>query len=76
LFKNVVLKISMRLFLGLYMTHKISKKTSKHKIAVDIANFFNKPIHRIKTALKLQHLSTEIAVVAVSNQKTATQEAK
>jgi len=57
------------------MTHKISKKSSKHKIIAGIANFFDKPIHRIKTALKLQNPSTGTAVTAVSNQKKTTQEA-
>ena len=56
------------------MTHKISKKSSKHKIIAGIANFFDKPIRRIKIALKLQNPSTGTAVAAVSNQKT-TQEA-
>jgi len=58
------------------MTHKTSKKTSKHKIMAGIANFFDKPIRRIKTALKLQHTSTGTAVTVVSNQKKTTQEAK
>jgi len=57
------------------MTHKISKKSSKHKIIAGIANFFDKPIRRIKIALKLQNPSTGTAVTAVSNQKTTTQEA-
>jgi hypothetical protein len=64
-----VLKIYVTLFLGLYMTHKTSKNPFKHKIIADIANFFDKPIRRIKTSLKLRHTSTGTAVAAVSNQK-------
>jgi len=64
-----VLKIYVTLFLGLYMTHKTSKKLFKHKIVVGIANFFDKPIRRIKTSLKLQHTSTGTAVAAVVNKK-------
>ncbi|MDR0461102.1 MAG: hypothetical protein LBH62_06700 [Nitrososphaerota archaeon] len=58
------------------MTHKTSKKPSKHKIIADIANFFDKPIRRIKIALNLQNTSTGTAVTAVSNQKKTIQEAK
>jgi len=57
------------------MTHKTSKKNSKHKIMAGIANFFDKTLRRIKTSLKLQHTSTGTAVTAVSNQKKTTQEA-